>query len=454
MTWNTWLPERKPDDQGELSQVQKDCIDRLHGYLSRDTPGSILVTGFRGSGKSMIVRAAAEYRAWSDWEGGRESNERMRLHLVAPIHVARPSDIDKLLRRILRKIYLASSIAAIGEIPELRSITKDFRLAYLRSISDVEVKSELRERLKSAVKTSTKIASKAQYGIECTAEEEIQIAEAIRIEYPLLTAEDMEDELERIVHRISLRVRLRGPGLGPTVADKYWDFKKRIVDMKNRINEFIESAFSRGMSAPVTVTVVVEGLDRVGDVAAVGKTAGVTDRGRNGTSKWLNELLNDLVGVLGNEELRAIVVGGPDLAAEFYRDRAMDDPAMSMLFKHHEYVPIPYSWDSDPDGLPSEGLLLTAGVPGRQGGCIKKIPEVLRKEMVAIWRGVAGTVKEIPKEVIPWGRAEEVFYRDCLWVREYNKRLRKVMAVDEPGAEGVFRNEWLLGRIDQLLKAK
>ncbi|MFI6520485.1 protein kinase [Spirillospora sp. NPDC050679] len=277
--------------------------DRLGGRVRHSRGGTFLITGFRGVGKTTLVRRTLRRIAEQSGPG----------EIVVPValSVARSTTTERLLFAVVRRIF--ETLNDTGSLARLSPQTRQsLLLAYTRtSLSFKETQSEARERGatldlgagsgKGARALVDAIVPKATMSAKRTRS---LATEAAFLAY---SETDVEHDLMRIVALLrreeGLARRRRWPRRPPPPV------RPRLV-------------------------IVLDEIDKL-TVDEAGRTA-------------LEALLGGMKNVLTMPGVHFVVVAGPDLHDLAVHDAARGDGVYESVFGWHLYVPC--SWDA-PDRL-------------------------------------------------------------------------------------------------------
>ncbi len=286
----------------------QDLVDQLASRLRYSRSGAILITGFRGAGKTTLARRAIEQLA-------EQSDEQL---ISVMVNVARPVGIQELLTMILRQLFERLSeedLMARVDPQAARALV----LAYLRTSVQLkqsqgmsgEVGSNLGFekwglKLGLSGKTVETLASEAQY---------VAYSEA-DLEYDLLRTASL----------------LANPGVD------------RLPDERPGWRRFL---LPRSAREPVRVRtiVVVDELDKLTSNAD--------------GMKALDKLLSSFKNVLASNGLTFVFVGGADLHDRYRADIHRGNSIYESIFSWNLYVPC--QWDA-PDRLLDELIESTSRI--------------------------------------------------------------------------------------------
>lgn len=299
--------------------------------------GAALVTGMRGVGKTTLVRKVlydvsvasrhglrlGPYESLPDALSTlrRNSDGSLRAgpsprRLYVPVRLDVPTAIppEALLRRLLRRTYLALAAHQVGDLDP--HLMRRARTAWVRSLG--EVKESLSSTLTEQVGLSTDLLTK----LEVTATQELEFARSLEVVAQQLTVEEAEDELVDLGRALG-----QGPsGRKRAVAQSTWG---AIVQGARR---FVEGLRSVGGDPGVQVILVVliDELDKLPTTARAEPTSGLDTA---------QEVLMRLKTVLTAEGLLAVAIAGHDTEWRWNQERFSLDANLRSLFSRHVYVP-------------------------------------------------------------------------------------------------------------------
>jgi Protein kinase domain len=305
-----------------------DLATELRNRILHSRGGAFLITGFRGVGKSTVVLRALE--ALDGADGGRE--------IVVPvvISVARPTDTDRLLFAVVRRLF--ESLNDRGFIERLSPDTRrSLLLAYQRtSLAFRESRTDSREQsatagggggaaLKMLVPTAA-ISAKRTRSL------------ATEAQFLAYSETDVEHDIMRIV------TLLEQEGQISPIRHGFlrWRLWPRAREIRSRIR----------------LAVVLDEVDKLTDDA-------------NGISS-IETLLGGTKNVLTMGGVHFIVVAGPDLHDRVVSDVAHGNSVYESVFGWRAYVPC--CWDAV--DLLLEGVLGEA--PGQFPEDLKTFRDYLR----------------------------------------------------------------------------
>ena len=330
-----WLQGAPVD--GYAVMYDKDALDRsalgrwLAGSIHKPLPGGAsLVTGLRGVGKTTLVRKVLFDVAVAARHGirldprvhicdalarapSRPRTEEQWLYVPVRIDVASPISGDQLMRRIIRRTYLALAAHGVGDLhPEMM---RQARTSYLRTLG--ELSESASESLSEALGLKTDLLAK----LEVTAEQELAFARSLELVAKQLSVEEAEDEL------IDLGRTLAGPPLGqsPGVLRAAWvSTNEASAQVWARLRE----SLSGKSGVRVFLVYLVDELDKMPP----------TSKGdaQLGTALAVLRRLKTLMTVEG---VMAIAIGGHVVEQHWNDDRFRLDADLRSIFSRHVYVP-------------------------------------------------------------------------------------------------------------------
>jgi len=319
----TWLPAVNPScpdpaKSGEnvhpVFADRKTELEVLEGWLQDESnTGPILVTGFRGVGKTSLVNAALAKVAFADWrepvDTGPEAKRR-RIHLVVDIAVPRFVSEAALLRRILVRTYMRLVQLAASDCAELRPVVSAAWLAASRAMGSVETTNKDRFSLK---------AGRSKDGL--TAEAEYIRAMELKVSASPSTAEEFEDDFLDMVADIERETSRDGAvqGIGEAA--------RRSVQGMGKALRTLWSG-----QKPFQLTIVFDELDKITDRHCS------PDQTHSG-EEIVTELTRQLKTLLCIPNIRFILVGGIDLEFAWLEQKLRPNSLLPSVFPHRLYVP-------------------------------------------------------------------------------------------------------------------
>ena len=272
-----WLQGAPVDGYAMLHD--KDALDGsalgrwLAGTIHKPLPGGAsLVTGLRGVGKTTLVRKVLFDVAVAARHGIRldprthicdalaraprnPATEDQWLYVPVRIDVASPISGDQLLRRIIRRTYLALASHGVGDLhPEMM---RQARTSYLRTLG--ELSESASDSLSEALGLKTDLLAK----LEVTAEQELAFARSLELVAKQLSVEEAEDEL------IDLGRTLAGPPLGqsPSVLRAAW---ASTSEASSQVWARLRDSLSGKAGVRVFLVYLIDELDKMPPEGAVG----------------------------------------------------------------------------------------------------------------------------------------------------------------------------------------
>jgi len=329
-------PPRVPD--GDISPLPDSPLQTWSQNVDGALPGgAALVTGLRGVGKTTLVRkvlydvavAARHGLRLGPYEPLPDALSTLRRasdgtlqpgpsnrRLYVPVRLDVPTAISpaSLLRRLLRRTYLALAAHQVGDLDP--HLMRRARTAWVRSLG--EVKESLSSTLSEQVGLSTDLLTK----LEVTATQELEFARSLEVVAQQLTVEDAEDELVDLGRALG-----QGPsGRVEPVAHSTWS---AIVEGARR---FVAGVRRVGGDPGVQVilVVLVDELDKLPTTRVAQPTPALDTA---------QEVLMRLKTVLTAEGLLAVAIAGHDTEWRWNQERFALDANLRSLFSRHVYLP-------------------------------------------------------------------------------------------------------------------
>ncbi len=303
----TWLPEAFVEPGHPVFADRAKESAELAAWLRE--PGSnapLLVTGFRGVGKTSLVNAVLAQIAWEDWLA--QGNDPRQVHLVVQIAVPRLISEAALLRRILIRTYMRLVKLAAAEDRHLRPIVAAAWLAASRAMGTVE----MTDRTRAAFSVGWKSDG-------LTAEAEYERAMELKVSAQSSSAEDLEDDFLDLVGEIRSGAHQAG------IGERLLAPMKAMQKAKGRLE-----TWRRG-EKPFRVTIVIDELDKITD------HRGPRDVVRSG-EEIVTELTRQLKTLLCVPDVRIILIGGVDQELGWLEQKLRPNSLLPSVFSHRLYV--------------------------------------------------------------------------------------------------------------------
>lgn len=299
--------------------------------------GAALVAGLRGVGKTTLVRkvlydvsvAARHGLRLGPWEAlpdalavlKRRADGSLvpaastpRLYVPVQLDVATAISPEAMLRRLLRRTYLALAAHQVGDLDP--HLMRRARTAWVRSLG--QVKETLSKTLSDQVGLSTDLLTK----LEVTASQELEFARSLEVVAQQLTVEDAEDELVDLGRTLS-----QGPsGAASSTAKGTWS---ALIEGAQAFVGSVKRSTAGSKGVQVIITVLVDELDKLPRKGP----------GEANDLDTAQDVLMRLKTVLTAEGLVAVAVAGHETEWRWNQERFQLDANLRSLFSRHIYVP-------------------------------------------------------------------------------------------------------------------
>ena len=280
------------NDAGIPYIANRPYVNELKQRIVYSNGGALLITGYKGVGKSSLVKRAIEQVAT-------ENSDRFTL-VHADIAAAQETSATELLFEIVRRLF--ESLAESGVLEELAAETvREIMVAYTRtSLAFKYTHSKASESgAEASLGSGSGILAKAKLGRKDSR------ASTVEASFLAYTTTDVEHDLRRIVDL------LHAP---PARAS-------------SRIFRFLAWAGLVRKPRPARIKLVVT-LDELDKLTA-----------RPGGMEAMRALLGNLKNILTVRGVFFVFVGGVELHDEWVADRRKGDSLYESIFAWHSYVP-------------------------------------------------------------------------------------------------------------------
>jgi serine/threonine-protein kinase len=268
-------------------------VNALASRVEHSTEGSVLITGFRGVGKTTVVLRTLR-RIGSRKEGAQL--------IPVVINVSRPRPLPELLFEIIRKLYEHLEDSNVLETLDPAFAAK-LKTAYDRTSRTIrEITTRAHER-SGGVNLGISVPGLST-GPSMSASQRLSVSDGIEAEFLAYTESDIEQDFARFVGLL-----------------------RRGVPSK-RTNGLTTRVFRRGRSRGewrAQVVVVIDELDKLSETP--------------GGTEWMRGLLMSLKNLLTVEGVHFIFVAGPDVYEAAIEDAQRGNSVYDSVFSWQDYIP-------------------------------------------------------------------------------------------------------------------
>lgn len=322
----------------------EDLVAVLASPSADEARGTILVTGFRGTGKTSYVERAmflAAQRLHHAWERGKRP-----LPLLLPIRISIPRPITDgdLLRRAVRALYSAMVDHCVGDFAPEAML--EARVAYLRTLGTVKTTESTEHRAKFATELGFSLDKLKD--IKLSAEEEWKLAKSLEVTFGRTGPEEAEDQLAAISQALVQATGTKG----------------LVARTLTSLNEMTKEArkYLAGAQVEIRPVFVFDELDKLDEEIAVppGSAAGSTEAKLCAVC----HVVATLKTVLATTRGTFIFITGAKEEQTWLSDQAAANALYPSLFGRRVYAPLVWS----PDALWAVVQSLAGGPePGEDG---------------------------------------------------------------------------------------
>lgn len=330
--------------------------------------GCILLTGYRGSGKtSLINRAIYEcgllgrydigsagdnpFQAlYDEWENGNDTTELCKkkkrksksdratddlptLTIEVHINVASPITVDALIRRMVRSFYW--SLVTSGVAGLAPTLMESARLACIRTMGRVD--HEFQESIKE-IQIATADATLNKEGLAvkvgASAQTELQIARKMAVHLGISSKEECEEVLLRLFEE------LHGAEMGR--KESLWQRIGHMADWARELWDDFGTLIMGEDGVRVNVVVVFDELDKLAD-SSKREDPKTPDNGRdlkNGDEVIRNaqQLAEALKPIVCTGKATFIFAAGAELAKQWRNQRGNPDALLPSVFSDQIHI--------------------------------------------------------------------------------------------------------------------
>jgi AAA ATPase domain len=332
--------------------------------------GAVLVTGFRGSGKTTLVNKVLFDVALHELHGvplgepvagcwgplevlePRVRNPSTPRTMLIPvrINVGYAISADALFHRIVRQLYLAMVNHGVGHWQP--GLIRRARLAWLRCLGSVE--HQLADKVSEKIGISLDQLGK----LEFTAAQEVEIASSMTVLAGRLTAEEAEDELLALSDGLGAGVVDEGLGVAQAPSALAAGFKRFISQLSGDTRDAVQGR----AGLRIHPVLVLDELDKLslpeaGPVPSAGQVSLAWGAESVGGRQVLEgnlgmpaggetkdalrsalQVVQRLKTLFASQSLSAIVIGGQALADAWAAEQDDEDPMLGSIFSRVVHV--------------------------------------------------------------------------------------------------------------------